>query len=76
MPLWIIPVVIGGVLIANSFSWPFAILLGTFVVESCVILPLVSKRYGCKHCPQRDACPWLAHDSVGAAESGASALSR
>ena len=59
VPLWIIPVVIGGVLIADSFSWPLAILLGTFVVESCVILPLVSKSHGCKNCPQREACPWM-----------------
>ncbi len=59
VPLWIIPVVIGGVLIANSFSWPFAILLGTFVVESFIILPLVSKSHGCKNCSQREACPWM-----------------
>jgi len=59
VPLWIIPVVIGGVLIADSFSWPFAILLGTFVVESFIILPLVSKSHGCKNCSQREACPWM-----------------
>lgn len=59
VPLWIIPVVISGVVIRSSFSWPLAILLAAFVVESFVILPLVSKRHGCDRCPQREACPWM-----------------
>jgi hypothetical protein len=59
VPLWIIPVAIGGVVAVKSFSWPLAILLGVFVLNSFVILPLLSKSHGCKHCPQREACPWM-----------------
>ena len=59
VPLWIVPVLTGGLLIFRSFSWPLAILLGTFILESFVILPLVSKRHGCKNCSQREACPWM-----------------
>ena len=59
VPLWIIPVLIGGLLTFKSFSWPLAILLGTFILESFIILPLVSKSHGCKDCLQREACPWM-----------------
>ena len=58
MPLWIMPPIIGGVAIANSFSWPLAILVGAFILEAWVLLPVLSKRRGCKNCPQREACPW------------------
>lgn len=59
VPLWIIPVLIGGLLTFKSFSWPLALLLGTFILESFIILPLVSKSHGCKDCQQREACPWM-----------------
>jgi len=59
VPLWIIPVLIGGLLAFKSFSWPLVILLGMFILESFIILPLVSKSHGCKNCPQREACPWM-----------------
>jgi len=58
VPLWIIPPIMGGVAIANSFSWPLAILVGAFVLEAWVLLPVLSKRRGCSNCPQREACPW------------------
>ena len=59
VPLWIIPLIVGGVVAVESFSWPLAILLGAFVLNSFVILPLLSRRRGCKDCPQREACPWM-----------------
>ena len=59
IPLWIIPLIVGGVVAVKSFSWPLAILLGVFVLNSFVILPLRSKSHGCKDCPQREACPWM-----------------
>ena len=58
VPLWVIPPIMGGVAIANSFSWPLAILVGAFILEAWVVLPLLSKRRGCSNCPQREACPW------------------
>ncbi len=60
VPLWLIPVLVGGARMLSSFSWPLAVLLGVFVLDSFVILPLISKRHGCKYCPQRGACPWMA----------------
>jgi hypothetical protein len=59
VPLWFIPPLIGGALIVKSFSWPLAVLLGVFVLDSFVLIPLLSKSHGCKGCPQREACPWM-----------------
>ncbi len=60
VPLWLIPVVCGGVALFRAFSWLIVVLGLAFVVNSYVILPLVSKRRGCKECPQKDGCPWMA----------------
>jgi hypothetical protein len=59
VPLWLIPVACGGIALWRSFSWPVVVLLAVFVVVSCVILPLVSKRHACTECPQKDECPWM-----------------
>ena len=59
VPLWLIPALLGGVVMASAFSWPLAILLGAFVLNSFVILPLAARSHGCKDCPQREACPWM-----------------
>jgi hypothetical protein len=60
VPLWLIPVVCGGVALGRGFSWPMLLLVSAFAVNSYVILPLVSKRHGCKECPQKEGCPWMA----------------
>ena len=59
VPLWIIPPVIGGFCIASAFSWPLVILMGVFVLDAWVILPVLSRSHGCKKCPQRGECPWM-----------------
>ncbi|MFZ4395094.1 MAG: hypothetical protein ACOYOU_05635 [Kiritimatiellia bacterium] len=59
VPLWLIPMVCGGIAIWFSFSWWLASLFFVFVIESCVILPLVSKKHACTACPQKDSCPWM-----------------
>ena len=59
VPLWIIPVLVGGVMIFHAFSWAHAILLGAFMVDAFVILPVLSKGHGCKNCTQRTSCPWM-----------------
>jgi len=59
VPLWLIPVVCGGMALRNSFSWWLAGLLFAFVIHSFVVLPLFSKRHGCADCPQKDDCPWM-----------------
>ncbi len=60
VPLWLIPAGCGGVALYRAFSWPVVVLVSTFMVNSYLILPLVSKRHGCKECPQREGCPWMA----------------
>lgn len=60
VPLWIIPVACGGIGLWRSFSWWLVGLVSAFVVESCVVLPIVSRKHGCVECPQKDQCPWMA----------------
>ena len=61
VPLWIAPIVAGGIsLILNFSTWMLALTI-LFVINSFIVLPLVSTRYGCAHCPQRNACPWMRH---------------
>jgi hypothetical protein len=59
VPLWFIPPVAGAALLISHFSPVLCGLLIAFVVNSYLILPLVSRRYGCKSCPQKDDCPWM-----------------
>jgi len=58
-PLWIVPVVAGVVFLASNFSLWMLGLIVLFAINSFIILPLVSTKYGCAHCPQRDTCPWM-----------------
>ncbi len=59
VPLWFAPVVAGGIPLFREFSWVLLALLLVFVVNSFVILPLVSRKYGCADCPQKEGCPWM-----------------
>jgi hypothetical protein len=59
VPLWLIPMICGIVSIYITFSWSKIFLLAAFVLESCVLLPLFSKKHGCIDCPQKDTCPWM-----------------
>jgi hypothetical protein len=59
VPLWFIPVVCGGVALCHFFSWALVGLVALFIVNSYIILPLVSKKHSCADCPQKDECPWM-----------------
>jgi hypothetical protein len=59
VPLWIIPVACGGVELYKSFSWLLLWLILVFILESWIILPIVSKTHACSECPQKDQCPWM-----------------
>jgi hypothetical protein len=63
VPLWLIPVVCGGIALWRHYSGWMVVLVAAFAVNSYVILPLVSKRHGCKECPQKEGCPWMARAS-------------
>jgi hypothetical protein len=59
VPLWFIPVIAGAIFLLTDYRWPMLVLLLAFVVDSFVILPLVSRRYGCSRCSQKARCPWM-----------------
>ena len=59
IPLWLIPIVCGGVALWSSFSWMLAVLVSVFIIESWIILPIVSTNHCCVDCPQKDSCPWM-----------------
>lgn len=59
VPLWFLPPIAGGIALYGEFSWLLVILLAAFAVNSFVILPLLSKHYGCAACPQKATCPWM-----------------
>ena len=59
VPLWIIPVACGGVELYSSFSWLLLSFVLAFIIESWIILPIVSRKHGCVECPQKDQCPWM-----------------
>lgn len=59
VPLWFIPPIAVGFSLWHDFSWLLLGLLVVFAINSFVILPLVSKKYGCADCPQKENCPWM-----------------
>ena len=59
VPLWIIPLFAGIVFLVMDFNLLMLILILIFGFNSFIILPLVSRKYGCAHCPQKDDCPWM-----------------
>lgn len=63
VPLWFIPVLAGVPLVIRTFSWPLLVLLVVFAIDAFVILPLFSRKHGCKECPQKDTCPWMGRKS-------------
>lgn len=63
VPLWFIPILAGLPLLILGFSWLLLILLVVFAVDAFAILPLFSRKHGCKSCPQKDSCPWMGHKS-------------
>ncbi len=60
VPLWLLPVLAGLPSIIRVFSWPLLVLLVLFAVDAFIVLPLISTKHGCKECPQKDSCPWIA----------------
>jgi len=59
IPLWFIPIIAGGIFIIINFYWWILVLVILFAINSFIILPLLSRKYGCAHCPQRETCPWM-----------------
>ena len=59
VPLWIIPVVSGAMFLIRDFNRSMLFLVTAFIINSFIVLPLLSREYGCAHCPQKDDCPWM-----------------
>ncbi len=59
VPLWFIPPIFGAIFEIRHFNWGLLALLVVFAVDAFIVLPLMSKKYGCETCPQRDDCPWM-----------------
>ena len=59
VPLWLIPPVAGVIVLLCQVSAAVLVLVVAFAVNSFLILPLVSKKYGCARCPQKESCPWM-----------------
>lgn len=64
VPLWLIPPGCAAPALVRGLSADLIGLLGIFVLNSFVILPLVSRRHACSECPQRESCPWMARGSA------------
>ncbi|OGC04473.1 hypothetical protein A2276_08730 [candidate division WOR-1 bacterium RIFOXYA12_FULL_43_27] len=59
-PLWFLPVIAGGYAYFNGgLSGSMVTLLVVFALDAFVILPYVSRKYGCSECSQKDDCPWM-----------------
>jgi hypothetical protein len=59
VPLWVIPIVAGIIFLIIDFSILILVLMVLFAIDSFIILPLISRKYGCAHCPQKETCPWM-----------------
>ncbi len=59
VPLWFVPPLVGASALVRHFSGGLLALLILFAVNSFIVLPLVSRKYGCAACPQKSACPWM-----------------
>jgi hypothetical protein len=59
VPLWLLPVGFGVWAASHAFAWSLVGLVVLFVVNSYVVLPLVSRRHSCTDCPQASDCPWM-----------------
>jgi len=59
VPLWVIPPIAATIFLILDFSFLILVILILFCIDSYVILPLISRKYGCAHCPQKDTCPWM-----------------
>ncbi|MFC2097844.1 hypothetical protein ACFLSI_05870 [Bacteroidota bacterium] len=58
-PSWFIPPVFGIYLLLCSYSTGYMVLNVSFALVAFVLIPLISKKVGCKDCAIREDCPWV-----------------
>lgn len=62
---WLVPLFAGGYLLYMHYPDIPNLLLFMFIItliDGFVMVPLVSRLVGCKKCPTREDCPWIAED--------------
>jgi hypothetical protein len=59
VPLWFVPPIVGIYRLVLGFSANLLLLVLVFALVGFIVLPLVSRRYGCNDCPQKETCPWM-----------------
>ena len=59
VPLWFLPLIGAGITLFRGPTWLIGVLTLVFALNAFAILPLVSRMYGCKSCPQKADCPWM-----------------
>lgn len=62
IPLWIIPLVAGIIFLAKNFTFLLLAFVVLFFIDAFLVLPLLSRKYGCAHCPQKNICPWMSKE--------------
>jgi hypothetical protein len=56
-PSWILPLLAGIFLLFYNFSVTILILFLIFIVMGFIMLPVITKRYGCDDCNLKGSCP-------------------
>ncbi len=59
IPLWFIPPIVAVIALIINFQLTILFLTIIFLINSFIILPQLSKKYGCAHCPQKQDCHWM-----------------
>ncbi len=57
-PSWFTPIIVAVYLLSIDIHIILIILLIAFIVAGFIILPIASRKYGCKNCNIKDKCPW------------------
>ncbi|MFC2151722.1 hypothetical protein ACFLSE_04270 [Bacteroidota bacterium] len=58
-PSWFIPPAVGIYLLIKNYSLGLLILVICFAIVGFVLIPIISKKVGCKDCEIKDDCPWM-----------------
>ena len=58
-PLWFVPLITGFLFLIRNYNTLMLIIYIFFIINSFIILPLLARKYGCAHCPQKEDCPWM-----------------
>ncbi len=57
-PVWFVPLIVGLILIYNSFTLLNSVLLIIYIIVAFGIVLIVSRSESCKTCKHREQCPW------------------